>query len=151
MKIPASADEVTPEWLSDVLDADVKSVEVVDAHSGTTGRAKIRIESGGDLPDTLFVKLQPFDAERRAFLAMIGRGVSAAKLYAAAGDELPLRVPKVWHSSYDDADSSSIMVLEDLAAAGCPFATPDDDDVAIVELDVLGLLGGRLGRGRDAT
>ena len=106
MTIPASVDEVTPAWLSEVLDADVAAVEVVDAHSGTTGRAKIRMTGGGDLPETLFVKLQPFDDEQREFLAMIGLGVSEAKLYAAVGDELPVRVPKVWHSSYDDADDS---------------------------------------------
>ncbi len=60
---------------------------------------------------------------------MIGLGVSEAKLYAAVGGELPVRVPKVWHASYDDADSSFIMVMEDLDAAGCRFATAEDDDV----------------------
>lgn len=131
MSIPASVDEVTPAWLSDALGADVAAVEVVDAHSGTTGRAKIRV-TGGGLPDTLFVKLQPFDEEQRAFLAMVGLGVSEAKLYAAVGDELPVRVPKVWHSSYDEADSSFIMVMEDVEAAGCRFASAEDDDVLAI-------------------
>ena len=30
---------------------------------------------------------------------MVGLGVAEAKLYAAVADELPVRVPKVWHSS----------------------------------------------------
>jgi aminoglycoside phosphotransferase (APT) family kinase protein len=128
MSIPASVEEVTPTWLSEAIRADVTGVEVVDAHSGTTGRAKVRV-TGADLPDTLFVKLQPFDEEQRAFLAMVGLGVSEAKLYAAVGDELPVRVPKVWHSSYDEADSSFIMVMEDVEAAGCRFASAEDDDV----------------------
>jgi aminoglycoside phosphotransferase (APT) family kinase protein len=132
MKIPATLDEVTPAWLSEVLGADIRAVEIVDAHSGTTGRAKIRIDTSADLPETLFVKLQPFDEEQQAFLAMIGLGVSEATLYAAAGADLPVRVPKVWHASCDEADSSFIMVLEDLDAAGCRFATPDDDDVLSV-------------------
>jgi aminoglycoside phosphotransferase (APT) family kinase protein len=132
MTIPASVDEVTAAWLSEALDADVGTVELLDAHSGTTGRAKVRIESAGALPDTLFVKLQPFDEEQRTFLAMVGLGVSEAKLYAAVGDELPVRVPKVWHSSYDETDSSFIMVMEDLEAAGCRFASPDDADVLAV-------------------
>jgi hypothetical protein len=129
MTIPATVEEVTPAWLGEVLDADVAAVEVVDAHSGTTGRAKIRVDTTADLPETLFLKLQPFEAEQRSFLAMVGLGVAEAKLYAAVGDDLPVRVPKVWHSSFDEADSSFIMVLEDLDAAGCRFATPDDDDV----------------------
>jgi hypothetical protein len=132
MTIPASVDEVTPAWLSEALDADVTGVEVLDAHSGTTGRAKIGIASPADLPDTLFVKLQPFDDEQRAFLAMVGLGVSEAKLYAAIGDELPVRAPKIWHSTFDEADDSFIMVMEDLEAAGCRFATPNDDDVLSV-------------------
>lgn len=129
MPIPSTVDDVTPGWLSAVLDADVAAVELVDAHSGTTGRAKVRITTTDDVPDTLFLKLQPFDEEQRAFLGMVGLGVSEAKVYAAVGDELPVRVPKVWHSSFDESDDSFIMVLEDLDAAGCRFATPDDDDV----------------------
>lgn len=129
MPIPATVDEITPAWLSEVLDAEVTAVEVLDAHSGTTGRAKVGVRSRADLPDSLFVKLQPFDAEQRAFLRMIGLGVAEAKLYAAAGDELPVRVPKVWHAAYDDADGSFVMVLEDLDASGCRFATAEDDDV----------------------
>ncbi len=132
MPIPFTVDEVTPAWLSEVLDADVSAVETLDAHSGTTGRAKVRIQTEADLPETLFVKLQPFDADQRAFLEMVGLGVSEARLYAEVGHVLPVRVPRVWHSSYDEADSSFIMVLEDLDAAGCRFATPDDDDVVDV-------------------
>ena len=49
MDIPVDVDELTPAWFSEVLDADVKSVEVIDSHSGTTGRAKVRIESNGAL------------------------------------------------------------------------------------------------------
>jgi hypothetical protein len=126
--IPATVEELTPAWLGEVLDADIASVNVVDAHSGTTGRAKIRLVSSADLPETLFVKLQPFDEEQRSFLSMIGLGVAEAKLYAAAGADLPVRVPKVWHASWDD-DDAFIMVLEDLEAAGCRFAHPDDADV----------------------
>ena len=129
MPIPASVDDLTPAWLSEVLDADVSAVEVIDAHSGTTGRAKVRVKAEGAVPETLFVKLQPFDAEQREFLKMVGLGVAEAKLYAAVGDELPVRVPKVWHSSHDDADDSFVMVLEDLDAAGCRFLSAEDEDV----------------------
>lgn len=128
MTIPSTVEEVTPAWLSEALGAEVGSVEVVDAHSGTTGRAKIRISGDADLPETLFVKLQPFDEEQRAFLQIIGLGVSEATFYAAVGDTLPVRAPKVWHSSHD-GESSFVMVLEDLDASGCHIATPEDVDV----------------------
>jgi aminoglycoside phosphotransferase (APT) family kinase protein len=129
--IPSSPDELTAKWLGEALETDVSSVEVIDAHSGTTGRAKIRVK-GADLPETLFVKLQPFTEDQRALQEMIRLGTAEAKLYAAVGDELPVRVPKVWHSSFDDADGSFIMVLEDLEASGCHFSSAEDDDVLSV-------------------
>jgi hypothetical protein len=132
MPIPFSVEEITPAWLSEVLDTDVRGVEVLDAHSGTTGRARIAVTGASDVPSSLFVKLQPFDADQRAFLEMIGLGVSEAKLYRAVGGELPVRVPAVWHSSFDEGDGSFIMVLEDLVASGCRFAKPGDDDVLAV-------------------
>jgi hypothetical protein len=128
-KIPAAVDELTPPWFSEVLDADVSAVEVVDAHSGTTGRVLVRLEADDAVPDTLFVKLQPFAADQREFLRAVGLGVAEARLYAAVGDDLPVRAPEVWHSAYAEADGSFIMVLEDLTATGCRFPKPGDDDV----------------------
>jgi aminoglycoside phosphotransferase (APT) family kinase protein len=63
--------------------------------------------------------------------------VSEAKLYAAVGDELPVRIPRVWHSAFDEGDDSFVMVLEDLDAAGCRFASPDDDDVLDVAISLV--------------
>ena len=54
-----------------------------------------------------------------------------------------MRTPKVWHSSYDDADGSFIMVLEDLLASGSRFLSAEDDDVldtATALMDELALL-----------
>jgi hypothetical protein len=129
MAIPATTDELTPAWFSEVLDGDVTGVERLDAHSGTTGRAVVRLTSDDDVPDTVFVKLQPFTPERREFLRMVGLGVAEAKLYAAVGNDLPVRSPHCWHADFDDADGSFVMVLEDLAAAGCRFPTADDEHI----------------------
>jgi aminoglycoside phosphotransferase (APT) family kinase protein len=128
--IPSNTDELTPAWFGEVLETEVRSVELADAHSGTTGRALVRID-GDDLPDTLFVKLQPFPEEQRSFLRMTGLGVAEARFYAGA-TSLPVRAPRSWYAAHDDETGSFIMVLEDLVAAGCRFATPEDDDVLAV-------------------
>jgi hypothetical protein len=39
MTIPARVQDLTPEWFSEILDTPVEGVEILDAHSGTTGRA----------------------------------------------------------------------------------------------------------------
>lgn len=132
MTIPASVDDVTPAWLSEALDADVSAVEVLDAHSGTTGRAKVRLTSSDDVPDTMFVKLRPFDDEQAEFLKLTGLGVAEAVFYAAVGDDLPVRSPRCFHADHREDDDAFVMVLEDLDAAGCRFASADDDDVLAV-------------------
>ena len=76
---------LTPEWFSEILDSPVGGVEILDAHSGTTGRARVRLTASSEVPDTLFVKLQPFVEQQRKFLRQIGLGVAEARLYAAVG------------------------------------------------------------------
>jgi hypothetical protein len=142
LNIPAGVDDLTPSWFSQALGKSVTAVEVLDAHSGTTGRARVRLQSDG-LPQTLFVKLQPFTPEQRTFLRQVGLGVAEARLYANLGSELPVRIPRVWHSAYDAADGSFVMVLEDLVASGCRFPSLGDDgmlDVARSAMTELALL-----------
>jgi aminoglycoside phosphotransferase (APT) family kinase protein len=127
--IPGRVDQLTAAWFSEVLDVGVTRVEVIDAHSGTTGRARVRLVGGADVPDTVFVKLQPFEPEQQRFLRMVGMGTAEARIYSTVGHELPVRVPRVWHADADEADASFVMVLEDLVASGCRFPSVDDDDV----------------------
>lgn len=75
--IPDSPEAITPEWLDTALATslpglEVASVEVLDRHSGTTGRARLglRYASGSAGSDTLFVKLPPFDATQRQLVAV---------------------------------------------------------------------------------
>jgi aminoglycoside phosphotransferase (APT) family kinase protein len=130
--IPSTVDELTPAWFTEALGEPVADVEVLDAHSGTTGRARVGVSGASDLPDTLFVKLQPFAEEQRKFLRQIGLGIAEARLYAAVGNELPVRSPRVWHADHDASDGSFVMVLEDLEASGCRFPSPSDKDMVDV-------------------
>jgi thiamine kinase-like enzyme len=142
LNIPGEVADLTPSWFSQALGESVTAVEVLDAHSGTTGRARVRLVSDA-LPETVFVKLQPFTPEQRAFLRQVGLGVAEARLYSKLGNELPVRTPRVWYSAADPADGSFVMVLEDLVASGCRFPAPNDDDIlevarsAMAELAVL--------------
>lgn len=151
MTIPSAVDELTPEWFTEVLNTRVDDVHILDAHSGTTGRALVGLTASSEVPETVFVKLQPFAEEQRRFLRQIGLGVAEARLYAEVGGELPVRAPRVWHSDLDESDGSFVMVLEDLTASGCRFPTPADDDivdVAASAMDELATLHAAF-RGRD--
>lgn len=129
--IPVEVDDVTPEWLSAALEVDVTGVDVLERHSGTTGRARIAVTYASDdhPPPSLFVKLPPFDEAQRKFVDAAGLGVAEALFYRDLATEIPMRIPAAHYSEVDD-DGRYVMVIEDLAAIGCRFPRPGDDDVA---------------------
>jgi hypothetical protein len=138
LTIPLDVGDLEPTWLTSVLrrhtpDLHVKSVEVLDAHSGTTGRVRLRLGYNGDrggLPDTVFCKLAPFDSRQREFLLHTGIGAMEAHFYADLAPEASVvRVPRVWHAEADH-DGAFVMVLEDLEASACSFPRPSDPDIA---------------------
>lgn len=130
--IPVDVDDVTPDWLTEALAVEVEDVDVLDRHSGTTGRARVAITYAGDnhgRPPTLFVKLAPFDPRQRRFVDVVGLGVAEARFYAELGAEVPVRVPATRYAAIDDR-GRYVMVLEDLVASGCRFPGLRDDDLA---------------------
>jgi hypothetical protein len=130
-RIPLDVADATPAWLTGALGAEVAAVQVLDAHSGTTGRARLGIQyaSGATGPSSVFLKLAPFDARQRQFVDTVGLGIAEARFYRDLGDEMPIRIPVVHHASLDD-DRGFVMVLEDLEAPGLRFPSPDDPDVS---------------------
>ncbi len=103
--------DLTPSWFSQALGESVTAVEVLDAHSGTTGRARIRLRSDA-LPETVFVKLQPFTPEQRAFLRQVGLGVAEARLAVLhatyRGREIPwLATPEGMRRKPDDPKTAA--------------------------------------------
>ncbi|HTT85921.1 MAG TPA: phosphotransferase, partial [Acidimicrobiales bacterium] len=136
--VPTEVGELTPDWLTQALrrhapDGRVTSVSVVDSHSGTTGRVRLRLSYDGDrgeLPDTVFCKLAPFDPRQRQFLRAVGIGAMEARFYAELAGDVPfLRIPRPWYAALGP-EGDFVMVLEDLEAAGCRFPRPADPDVA---------------------
>lgn len=129
--IPLDVDDLSPAWFAEALDADVTGAEIIDAHSGTTGRARVGLEGDG-VPESVFVKLAPFDEDQRAFVRMTGLGLAEAHFYETIGNDLPVRSPRVFRAEAD-GDGDFVMVLEDLVVSGCRFperAEADEDERA---------------------
>jgi hypothetical protein len=138
LSIPVEVDDLTADWLTEAVhhrapDARITSVTVVDAHSGTTGRVKLRLSYEGDgqnLPDTVFCKLAPFDPHQREFLRQVGIGAMEARFYSRlAPDTSFLRIPYPWWAAAGP-EGDFVMVLEDIEASGCHFPRPSDPDIA---------------------
>ena len=133
--IPVEVEEITAAWLTTAVQqrapgAEVVAVEILDAHSGTTGRARVGVTCDDErVPDTLFVKLPPFSDERRAFMTSQGMGVTEARFYAEIAADVPVPTPHVWCSMFDDA-GGYIMVFDDLMANGGREPSAHDADIA---------------------
>jgi hypothetical protein len=132
--IPSDVDQLTAEWFSEVLQRDVAEASVVDRSTGTTGRALVALQGEAGLPETVFVKLPPFDASQREFVAGTGMGPAEARFYRDLAGEVAVRVPRVWYAATDDHDY--VMVLEDLTASGCRFPTAHDADIEARARDI---------------
>ncbi len=141
LPLPVEVDDLTPEWMSDAMDADVTSVTVLDRHSGTTGRAHLALTGHPSVPPTVFVKLAPFDVGQRKFVNVQGMGIAEARLYRDLAPELPVRVPRAWYSEFEGTgtgpDDRYVMVLEDLVASGCRFPARDDPDIEARITDIV--------------
>jgi aminoglycoside phosphotransferase (APT) family kinase protein len=132
--MPDRPEAITPQWLSGALQkslpgVEVTGVEVADRHSGTTGRARLRLAyaSGSSGPATVFVKLPPFDEVQRQLVAVTDMGRREAHFYEAIAAEVPLRIPRPYYAAHGDEPTAYIMILEDLEASGCTFPKSVDD------------------------
>ena len=121
--LPRTPEQIDADWLSDALGARARRVELLDAHSGTTGRALLRVEwePGASRPERLFAKLPPTDATQRQMSAETDMGRREARFYADLAAEVPVRVPAPLWSGWGDDPLEYLMLLEDLAGSGCHF------------------------------
>ena len=121
--LPYSAAEITPGWLSRVLQAPVQACSVLAGHEGTTGRLELALqhEAGPALPARLFVKLPPSSAEQQAFVLESGMGAREARFYRHAAPGLPIRIPHCYFADCSDDGRRYILLLEHLEDSGCRF------------------------------
>jgi len=120
--IPMSPEEITPEWLSAALGRPIDTVEILDQHAGTTGRARLRLSSsGGEAPEHLFAKLPPGDPNQRIMVQATGMGRKEARFYAELAESLPVRLPRPWFGAWREDGSAYAMLMEDLVVCGCRF------------------------------
>ena len=123
MLTPKNVQDLSCEWLAYALDAPVSGYTVVDAHTGTTGRAVLELEYEQplDFPSRLFMKLPPADELQRAFVTSSGMGRRETRFYTALATEVPVRVPRCYFAVSDDVGAEYIMLLEHLEDSGCTF------------------------------
>jgi hypothetical protein len=116
--IPRHPADVTAEWLSTVLDADVSDVDVAPIGTGQTGatyRVSATYASYPDLPATFAIKLPAQDDTVRERVALGYR--SEVEFYTDVADKVAIPVPGCFHSDISDDGTDFALLLADMAPA----------------------------------
>jgi hypothetical protein len=133
MTIPKTADDLTPEWLSEALGRRITGVrvEAVGVGVGLVGTLfRCTLDGNGDGPDTVIAKLAaPTDEGRfvATVLNMYGREVG---FYTDISPRTPIAHPQCFHAEHDPATQDTVLLLEDVSTRGRAF-----DQVAGCSLD----------------
>ena len=126
MRLPTSPEELTPEYLTSVLQTRLPGARVTDCRreplSGERGIAsaltRLRLTSDGTaVPATMMAKLPPSHPGARAQLHAMGFFAREVGFYRSLADETPLATPKSYDAELDADTGAALLLLEDLAPA----------------------------------
>ncbi|WP_051062781.1 phosphotransferase family protein [Ilumatobacter nonamiensis] len=132
-------DQITPEWLSEVLGADVSEIRTERIGDGLVG-LNLRVSTGGAVgaPDSVVIKLPSLDETSRATGIALRNYECEVKFYEHIASTVDIRVPHCHHGEWDEESGDFVLVLEDMAPAeqgdqvtGCDVETAR---LAVVEL-----------------
>ena len=137
--IPAAPDQVTAQWLTDVLDTPVVSADVTAVGTGQTGatyRVSVTYGAQTDLPASFVVKLPAQDEAVRERVALSYRSEHA--FYTELADTLAVPLPRCYHCAITGDGAEFVLLLSDMAPAeqadqirGC---TPAEAALAVTAL-----------------
>ena len=123
MSIPATWDDVTPEWMTNIIamvhpDARVGEVVLLLRDDGTNRRARFGLTyEAGDGPATVFAKAESDTPGRRQIHARNGNLFNEPLLFRS-GVDLPIERPLAYAAIVDEAALDYVIVMEDLLARG---------------------------------
>jgi len=126
MALPASADEITVEWLREALPADLRpqritglDTQAIGYGEGFAGRlARIEVTtSDGDPFPPLIVKFAAAHEATRKLMADFGGYEHEVNFYNQLADRVDLPTPRSYFAEFDRETGTFLIILEDLAPA----------------------------------
>jgi hypothetical protein len=145
VSIPARPTDITPAWLTSVLGADVREVDVAPIGTGQTG-ATYRLSVGyGDtdvrLPATFAVKLPAQDEAVRERVTL--GYLSEHAFYQSLADRTTVPVPDCYHCEIDRDGADFVLLLADMAPAvqGDQIAGCSAEEARLAAVAIAGLHG----------
>ena len=120
--IPKSIAEVTTEWLSEVLGADVAGHQPTQIGQGVgimgdIYRVAVSYRSSGEgKPDSVVVKLPSSFEENREQGVALGMFEAEVRFYNELAGQVPAGLPTVYHAQIQPGTADFVIVMEDLSA-----------------------------------
>ena len=121
MSIPSKAHLVTPEWLTEKLNAagiqgTVREIRASLVGAGQMGEnARFEIFGEGPLPATLIGKFPSMSAESRALAVALHNYAREVYFYSHLAKSVAIQTPRCFAAEYDAASHDFVLILEDLA------------------------------------
>jgi hypothetical protein len=148
VELIVAPDDITPEWLTEVLTAGgylaggrVESLEAERVGTGLVGlnvRFTLRLTPGAEGPASVVGKFPSTDPVSRATGVAMRNYEREVRFYRDVGPTVGIRMPVCYLAEIDVATGAFVLLLEDLAPArqgdqitGC---TVDEADLALTEL-----------------
>jgi hypothetical protein len=135
---PVDPQFVTPQWLSEILDADVQAcrLEQIGIGVGLLGRLYRVHLDGTNVPASVVLKFPTLDQQARSALAEdLEFYLREVRFYQHVGLANPLPPARPYFAAIDDATHDFVLVLEDLGrlrvadqTVGC---TPGDAETVV--------------------
>jgi aminoglycoside phosphotransferase (APT) family kinase protein len=115
--VPSGIEDVTAQWLGEVLDAPVDAIraEQIAVDTGFSSRLYRVHLTGAGIPESVIVKL-PADSEARGAMEMMGGYVREVAFYREVAERAPTGTPEVHLAQMADDGTDFVLVLEDLRA-----------------------------------
>ena len=117
--IPRAPQDLTPQWLSEILGTHVTAVDVTPVGTGQTGatyRVAARYAGPAERPSSFVVKLPAQDEAVRERVALSYRSEHA--FYTEVAETLAVPLPRCYHCEIGSAGADFVLVLADMAPAG---------------------------------
>ncbi|UIP05845.1 ecdysteroid 22-kinase family protein [Erythrobacter sp. SDW2] len=131
-RFPSHPGDVTPEWLTRVLRAEVEGVSWQPIGTGQVGdsaRFTLDRHEGSAAPETVAGKFPAADETSRSTAAMFGLYSKEVNFYRDIAAQLAVRVPHVYFSGLAEDGDEFILLFEDLGPcrggnqiAGCDLS-----------------------------
>jgi hypothetical protein len=111
-------EQITSDWISTILDADVEISSQQRIGDGLVGlNLRLVLDSPPEAPNSVVVKLPSLDPTSRATGQALRNYEREVKFYNEIAFSIDARVPRCYHAEWNETDGDFVVVLEDLAPA----------------------------------